>query len=245
MQLHQLLAVVKTKKSKYDSDLTQAYHLIQKDGLFKGISRNYQPKEDNGDMLPSENQLVQQRVDDILDTLKQVVSETWNIVAQHDATNAKAFASIVLPDGTVAAENVPVTFLIWVEKKLENLHEFLVTLPTLDPSDEWTYDAEQRQYRSGITQTQRTTKTQKAIVMFPATDKHPAQTQLVASDDVVGYWRTQKLSGSISQKRRKQLVDRVREIKEAVIKARQEANRTDVVEPRPKVADAMLNYILQ
>lgn len=52
-KLNQILAVEKGVKSDTQRKVTDAYHTIQKNALLSGISRTYQPVDDEGEDLPA------------------------------------------------------------------------------------------------------------------------------------------------------------------------------------------------
>ncbi len=72
-KLNQIIAVANTKKSQAKSAMEKAYHLFQKQDLFCGIERVYQPKEDDGEQLPPESTKVQFKINTIMDG----VCEAW------------------------------------------------------------------------------------------------------------------------------------------------------------------------
>ena len=53
-KLNQIVAVVNGKKSRAQKQLTEVYKKPQKPGLFEGISRTYQPSDEEGETLPAE-----------------------------------------------------------------------------------------------------------------------------------------------------------------------------------------------
>ena len=54
-KLNQIIAIEKGVKSKSFQDLTEAHHAVQKPTLLSGISRVYQPKDEEGEQLPAES----------------------------------------------------------------------------------------------------------------------------------------------------------------------------------------------
>ena len=58
-KLNQIIAVSKGVKSETLRALTDAHRDVQKQPLLSGISRTYQPKDDEGERLPSESTKVQ------------------------------------------------------------------------------------------------------------------------------------------------------------------------------------------
>lgn len=65
-KLNQIIAVEKGIKSKSHQDLTAAHHGLQKPALLAGISRTYQPKDEEGEQLPPESTRVQVQAEDVL-----------------------------------------------------------------------------------------------------------------------------------------------------------------------------------
>jgi hypothetical protein len=64
---------------------------------------------------------------------------------------------------------------------------------------------------------------------YEATDKHPAQTELLSLDFQVGKYETTYLSGKISVVQKNEMVKRIEKMIEAVKIARAKANNVDVV----------------
>jgi len=76
----------------------------------------------------------------------------------------------------------------------------------------------------------RSRKVPKVLVEYKATEHHPAQTEVFTVDEPVGDWSTVKFSGALPADRRRQLVDRVVALAEAVKVARESANQYDVTD---------------
>lgn len=226
-KLNQVVAVEKTIKSKVNSEGGALNKASQRPELFNGLSRTYEPIFDEGEKLPAEYSRVQMRATEVLSEMTRLMVEIFDITATKDWANCKARADVVVDD-EVVLEGVPTQFLLFLEKNLEELRGFIDRLPTLDPKEDWIYDENQGLYRTAPSRTQRTRKVQKAIVLYDATDKHPAQTQLITEDETAGYWHRVLLSGAMPEKRKKQLVDRVDKLRNAVKFAREEANTMQV-----------------
>jgi hypothetical protein len=88
--------------------------------------------------------------------------------------------------------------------------------------------ARQNCYATEPVQNARSVKVKEAFVLAPATDKHPAQTQLIDKDVLVGYWTTTKFSGAMPATRIKQLKERITQLQAAVRVAREKANGTEI-----------------
>jgi hypothetical protein len=240
-KLNQVIAIEKGVKSRVNSETTEVYKKVQKAELFNGFSKTYQPKEDDGETLPPEAQRVQERVEDLLKQTAKDKTELFDVSAQRDYANMEARADVVV-DGQKLIEGAPVPFLLALEKELTDLRTLISKLPVLDPAETWEQDINSGLYRTPETSRNRTAKVQKALVLYPATDKHPAQTQMVTEDVTVGYWKTVKLSGAMPRPRQQQLAERVEKLLNAVKYAREEANQFEA--PKREVGAALFNYLL-
>lgn len=241
-KLCQVIACEKPIKARAYSTLTELNKLAQKPALFNGFAKNYTPKNDEDELLPSEKMLVQYNAGDVLHKGADALSELVDITARKDWTNCTAFADVTV-DGKVVLAQAPVTFLLFLEKQLTDFHSFASNLPTLDETEEWTYDENSGNNRTAPISTHRTKKLQKALVLYPATDKHPAQTQLVTEDSIVGFWSTTKQSGAMPRQEKFDLLTRIRKLLLAVKEAREAANTTseeDLVPP----SSAIFKYLL-
>lgn len=240
-KLNQLIAIEKGTTNRALQDLTNAHHKFQKNALYSGISRNYRPRDEEGERLPSESTRVQVRVDEELKDVQSTLARLFNVVATKDKTNTQATADVKLASGLTLARNVPVPTLLYLEKKLTDILTFVKKLPTLDPSEEWEWDSTADCWRTPVTETHRTKKVPKAFTKAPATDRHPAQVEMFTEDVIVGYWETVKFSGAMTAEKVRDMVSRVEEIQNAVKFAREEANTQDVEDFN--IGDPITNYI--
>lgn len=239
--LNQIIAVSQGKKSNAKKVETEAYNLFKKPELFNGLVRKYEPKNDEGETLPAESKNVQFKVDDVLKNVNEALAEMFDVVLQQDHTNCSAVGDIVVGGETIASD-VPATTLIFLEKQLNDLSTLVGSIPTLDLAEEWRKDEGKELYVSSELITNRTVKQQVPLVLYDATDKHPAQTQLVVKDEIAGHWKTTKTSGSWTNKRKTEVLDRIRALKDAVIFAREEANKEEV-EHSLKLGKKVLSYV--
>lgn len=241
-KLNQVIAVVAGKKGMAAERITDAYHKIQKPELFSGISKAYQPREDDGDKLPAESKSPQIKVAELIGSVSASLVEMFDIVATQDAANCLARASVTI-DGEVIVADVPVTHLLFLEKQVTDLKTFVSKLPTLDPAEEWRFDANSDCYATPVAETVRTKKVPKAFVLYEATKEHPAQVKAENEDILVGYWRTIKFSGAIPAKEKNAMLDRVRRLHEAVVMAREQANAIEVTEVR--TGQAIIDFVFE
>ncbi len=239
-KLCQILAVEKGAKRAAEEALTDAHNRGLKPALLAGIRRTHQRVNDDDPDLPSESTRVQVKVDQVLEDVGLKLARLFDVVAIKDWTNCFAKADIVVGD-TVLVPNVPVTYLLFLEKALVNLDTFVRKLPVLDPTEEWDFDPNLGVWATPAVRTSRTKKVPRNHVKAEATDKHPAQVELYYEDAIVGYWQTVKYSGALPQARVNQMLSRIRVLAAAVKMAREQANTTDV--DNQAVGKAILDYV--
>lgn len=241
-KLCQVIAIEKGVKAQAHGVKSELYKIIQKPELFHGFTKVYQPRED-GDDLPSERKNMQYTTKGVLRDLRAALRDMFTVVARHEWTNGHAEADIVV-DGQVLAAKVPVAYLLFLEKELTDMRTFIDKLPVLDSADDWRDDPVTGAYKTEPAQTHRTKKVQKALVLYPATAEHPAQTQLVSEDVVAGYWSTVKQSGALPSPDQAALAQRVEALLRAVKEAREAANTMEEM-PAPDIAQTVLGYIFR
>lgn len=240
-QLHQIIALEKGVKSRSTAEFAAAQQGLKKAELLSGVSRTYQPKEDGGEVLPPESKRVQVRAADVLADVKVSLSRLFDVSLTKDATNSTAVGSIVVGGETIA-EDVPVTFLLVLEKRLAELLEFIKGLPVLDAADVWSYDAATDAWATEPVRTVRPQKLPRNHVLAEATKEHPAQVTVYTEDVPIGYWTTVKYSGALPQTRVRELRDRVTALADAVKMAREQANTATVVDRA--IGDKIFSYVL-
>jgi hypothetical protein len=241
-RLNQIIAVEKGVKSRSFQELTDAHHALQKPALLTGIARTYRPKDDEGEQLPPESTKVQIKAEEIIQQTSAILTRLFDITATKDWTNGAARADVVV-DGQTLLTQVPVTYLLFLEKQLVDLHTFIKKLPTLDASETWNFDASADCWATEPVQTVKTKKIPRNHVKAEATDKHAAQVEIFHEDVVVGYWRTVKFSGALPARRVSELLDRVEKLQQAVKFAREEANNAEVIDQ--KIGDKVFQFLFR
>lgn len=228
-QLAQIVAIAGGVKTRCEQELTKAYHLIQKPAPFMGLTRTYRPRDDEGETLPPESKLVTARVSDLILSVTAAMNRSLDVVATQEWANTGARADLVV-DGVVLISQVPVTYLMWLEKQIIQLRTFIGRLPTLDVSENWHWDEDAKAWATEAVETTRQKKIPRNHQVSPATDRHPAQVQVYHEDVVVGYWRIIAFSGAIPASRVFELGERVEKLLDAVRFAREKANETPVTD---------------
>jgi hypothetical protein len=239
-KLNQVIAIEKGVNSRATAEITAIHRTFANPALFNGFSKEYQPLNDDGEQYPPESKKVTEIVSDLLARVQKSKTELFDTVAQKDFANMEAKANVVL-DGETLIANAPVPFLLFVEKQLTDMRTLIAGLPILDANEEWDMDSGSGLYKSAPFTTHRTAKVQEAIVKYPATDKHPAQTEMITKDVIAGHWTTIKQSGAITRVEQRKLAERVEKLLNAVKQAREEANMADA--PPVKAGDAIFGYL--
>ncbi len=142
MKLNQVIAVLQTVKANATKVKTAIYQLIQKTPIFQGIPRTFAPVAEDGYVYPPENQTLQMKAEDLLSQYEQACAELFNLCATQDWANTQAKVYILV-DGTTILREVPVSYLLFLEKQIVDIRTFISTLPVLDNSGFWVYDKQQ------------------------------------------------------------------------------------------------------
>ncbi len=239
-KLNQIIAVEKGVKSRTQADLAAVQHGLTKPALLAGLSRTYQPKDEEGEQLPPESTRVQVKAEDVLRETAGTLTRLFDVTATKDWANCTARADVTV-EGRTLLRDVPVSYLLFLEKQLAELAAFLRKLPVLDGAESWSLDPSTDWWRTEPVRTVRTRKVPRNHVKAEATEKHPAQVEVYYEDIPVGYWTTVKFSGALPARRVNELLDRMDKVQQAVKFAREEANGADVEDRR--VGDAVFGYL--
>lgn len=226
-KLNQIIAVEKGAKTKSFAAITDAHQVLQKPAVLAGISRTYQPADEDGEQYPPESTKVQVKAEELARDVAAALVELFDVTATKDWANAEATADVEV-DGEVIVAAAPVTYLLFLEKQLVDLHTFVKKLPVLDPSESWTFDQASDCFATDQVQTTKTKKVPRNHVKAEATKEHPAQVEVYYEDIVVGHWRTVKFSGAVTAQRANELLERVEKLQRSVKFAREEANGREV-----------------
>lgn len=222
-KLNQIIAIASGKKSQASKVITELHRQLQTPTLLEGISKVYKPKDEDGEIFPPEKKKVQLKVEEAKSLVISSFTEMFDVVATQDKANTQARASVFV-DEVAVLKDIPVTTLIFLEKQLVDIHTFVDKLPTLDPADTWSYNADADCWAAEPSVTTKTKKVLMGKVLYEATPEHPAQVQTYNEDVVIGQWTTIKFSGAIPAKEKNELLRRVVKLQDAVKAAREEAN---------------------
>jgi hypothetical protein len=247
-QLHELLAVesdIKDVFSKIIEETTKTFN--SRSSHFQETRKTYHPKDDGDKDLPDEEFVpMVTTVSDKLSYAKEHFVKLIDVVLQKERSNQKACADVIveMPDGTpkTLIEQAPVIFLVQMENILDRIRKVYLEIPTLDPAKTWKKD----ETKDGVwvadpVKRVRTKKVPEVIVKYQATKEHPAQTDIVSMDAVVGEWTHSSSSGALSPKQKSQLLDHIDRLLAAVKIARAKANGLEIQNAR--IGAVFMNFI--
>lgn len=248
-KLHQLLAVEKDVKNKFQKIVTERKETFtQRSKLFNEHRKSYQPIAADDQMLPTgEFEPMQSTVKDQLDYVEGSVIQAMDILFQKERTNCIAKADIEIDNGDGTKKtlimDVPVTALVQLENLLEDVRTRVYdTIPTLDPAKVWSADPNTKNvFVAEPVKTLSIRKVQESLILVPPTDKHPAQAQMITVDRPAGNWTTTTRSGCLSPRQKSNLLDRLEKLIAGVKIARAKANDIEV-EPA-MIGKICFNYI--
>lgn len=249
MKLCEAIAVLKGNKSQTYSALTEQDKLCQKKTLFEGLTKTYEPLDaDDPDRLDGETVLVQQQAEDILVSIASALADYFDATAAVEVGNTKAKADIHLPDGEVLLPDVPVTYLLFLEKQLNDLHTAVERMPVLPPETSWHKDAGRSCFVSDEVKKVRTKKTPRVVMTATArtTNKDGSVTeqqqgQVIQEDLPVGYWYTTYFSSALEPARRKLVLTRINQLRDEVKRARERANSGTI--EKPSFGNPLMSWI--
>lgn len=242
-KLHQIIAVRQGKVTRIKQEVTEVYHTLQKSNLFDGLSRTYNGTyEVDGvvESLPSEHKMVQCKVFELLNKAQESWTDLLDTTLTQDVANTKALATVEI-DGNALLKDVPVTFLIFLEKYLTEVHAMVSAIPVCDPGENWTYDPSSDLLVSNESVSNRMKKVPKTLIKYEATTEHPAQTEVYHEDIKVGEWHVKKFSGALPKSKKNVMLSRIINLQNAVKVARSKANDTEVEDQ--KAGKQIFDYI--
>ena len=241
-KLCQILALEKGTKNKVEREVTDLHRRTTSVQALNGFEKRYEPLNEEGFKYPGESLKVQERWQDAVERVGDLLSRLVDVTYAKDHTNTKVLTDVVV-DGETVVRAVPGHHLLFLDKVLQDVRTFVLKLPTLDPSVDWHYDSNQGLYASAALSTMRTEKVQEPLVLYPATERHPAQTQLVTKDVPVGTWTTIKYSGAIPATERQTLVERIDKLSDAVKTALAAGNQEEVT--AAKIGQDVFGYLFR
>jgi hypothetical protein len=247
-KLHELLAVgsnLENQAGKTRADLMATF--TSKRHLFAEKRVTFRPSTEGAAETTEEQSDIQSSVASEIEWVSKILSKALDVGHQIDVANTIAKADVVTEDGETVLTGVPATSLLQLEKRLKEVHELVVSIPTLDPAKGFVEDEDRPQghYRARDVVKPRTKKTFVPLVLATATKEHPAQVKEGWEDLPIGTVLTQEWSSLLTPALKADLIDRCDKLIRAVKRARAKANEQEVDVKDIKVGETLLKYVFQ
>lgn len=241
-KLCQILALEKGTKNKTEREVADLHRKATSVQALNGFEKRYEPLNEDGYVFPGESLLVQENWQDAIAQVGDLLSRLIDVTYAKDHTNTKILVDVVV-DGETIIDQIPGHHLLFLDKILQDVRTFVMKIPNLDPATEWHWNTEQGLYASEPLKTMRSVKVEEPLVLYPATDRHPAQTQLISKDVPVGTWTTIKYSGAIPPEKKQELIERVDKLQDAVKMALAAGNQEEVT--AAKIGQDVFSYLFR
>ena len=247
-KLHELLAVesnLENQATKTRSEVIASFD--KKKHLFGEKRASFTPIAEGSQTVTEAQSSIQETVSNQVEFVKKIAVKAFDVSHQIDVANTLAKADVVTEDGDTVLEAVPATSLLQLEKRLKELRDFAIAIPTLDPALGFKPDSARGKgiFVANEVKKTRTKKDQQPLVLYPATKEHPAQVQLVTKDEVTGTILEQEWSALITPATKSEVIDRCDILLRAVKKARAKANEQEVDPAKLKIGKKVLDYVFK
>lgn len=250
-KLHEILAVEKAKVNAVNKLIQDTMAKFKKFDYFQGHIKQLKMIEDSSQNKAVEEAAYEDRqlpttVHETLEYMFKFWVEAEDITFQKNKTNQAANSELVFR-GRLVAENVPVDQLMGLEVRLDTLRKAFDAMPTLPAGTKWEEDLQSG--RSGawtIPNPEVTTKTEKItipVVLYEATDKHPAQVKESSVDKIVGSYQLTKRCGAATSKQKADCLAIIDELICEIKQARMRANSVEAY--RGSIAQSIVDIIME
>lgn len=233
-KLHELLAVEDTVVAASEKLIAETNEKFNKHtefftGAVRTLSRLKDSAEDKA--IEAAARRVKELPTDVPDTLLYIfpyIEKALDLKLSKHLTNQKAAADIEM-DGQAVAKNIPVDFLLDLEKAIPRWRQMYAAMPTLDPSRKWSVERAGT-WKSEAPTTAQTEKIMYPVEMSPATNQHPAQVKEATKDIVVGTFHQTDFSGAATSQQKADVLALCDRLLAAVKQARMRANSVEQVQ---------------
>jgi hypothetical protein len=244
--LHELLAVEGALKGRAAEMLAEAeVTFTKKQDHFLGLEKTYTPFDEKDAPLGGveERKELAETVISKLEWVQGHVVEYLDAVLQKELTNQTARADLEI-DGVILAGDLPATFLLGLETKLQQVRKCFAAAPTMQPGVDWRLDPALGDHVHRAVHDRQNFRTKKTIqhkVLVQPTKEHPAQIEKWTEDIPVGRITQRWWTGTLSVARKAQLLGRIDKLIDSCRQARQRANTAEVV--GRNIGSILFNYI--
>jgi hypothetical protein len=244
-KLHQLLAAEPTLGNKARTLTMEARNLLNKESLFTGsVKTTTYLSDDRQEENTDEIKVLDTTVNAVMGYALAAICDYWDATLSKDIGNQTAVADIEVK-GQILAKDVPATTLLGLETRLLEIRTLLSTAHTLPPGIAW--KANDTAHKDSFidpytTVTFKTEKVVTPVVLYPHTDKHPAQVKETSSDVRVARIDTVRNSGMLSVADKAARLNRLDELLVAIRVARMKAN--DVSVATRQISRDLMTYVM-
>lgn len=228
-KLYELLAVEQDRKNKSNLSIGEAKKTFTKnDPYFDGMVKKYVSLEEDNEQIPDETKemvkTVKQQLEEVLEDAVTAIDATLS----KEETNASGTAKAELIVGETNFGMFSATSLLALESQVSKILDLYQAIPTLESTKKWNFDKQTNTYKTEEEVKFRSIKRPKVIVKYEATDKHPAQTELLSLDFQVGKYVTTYSSGKLAISQKMDMIKRLEKLIENIKIARSKANNVEV-----------------
>lgn len=235
-KLHELLAVEKSHMAGVGKLIQETLTKFSKIEWFQAQVKGLKMLEETPANKVLEESAKEQKqlpttVQETLEYLLGFWAQAEDVMFQKSLTNQVARGDLMFR-GNVVAEGVPVDELLGLEKRLAQLRNLMTSMPTLPAAVKVTPAPELGRKGAWIGEPEYTVKTEKTlvpVVLYDATEKHPAQVKESSVDRVVGNYNVVKIYGTATSLQKAEVLTVVDELIDQAKQARMRANNVDVV----------------
>lgn len=186
-----------------------------------------------------------------LERMFEHVARVIDFNLQTEAAKQSAVADVVIEDEVTGAKTtigtkLPSAFLLGLAVKLKEIRDVLNEIPTVPPGYTWTSqnsaDKPGLLRRNALEFRTKLENVIKPLVLYPATDRHPAQVKELSEDVPVGKCTIVHYSGMLMPSDKRRLLGRVDAFIRAVKQARQRAHTVEA--PPASIGESIQKFIL-
>ena len=246
-KLYEIIAVEDDLRKSFQNILKETMTTFnKKTHLFAGQIRTLvmfdstHPLHDSVDQQEELNETVPSKLDYMFSHVKKYLDV--NLQKETSNQNAKGTFEV---NGEIIAKDVPVTFLLGLESKLVAIRNVLKEIPTLQPGKKWVADKIRGKNIWTLDEQEVSYKGEKIVepvVLYPHTDKHPAQVKESTKTIEIGKYYFDRWSGLITPAQKSMLMERVDDMIMAVKQSRQKAN--DIEASEEVIGDKIVKYLM-
>lgn len=217
---------------------------VTSEAQVKGQNKTYLPLNNEEAREPDKFQRVALTVTEAIAEARTAAIPALDVVSAKDATNQNANADLIV-NGVTVKENVPVSYLLWLEGWLQEWRaRFITVLPVLNPTMRWTADDSREGLWRGDEEVQaRFLKKWVSLKLHDGNEKFKPESEKVQEDVLVGHYTTVPFSGAITEDRKRQLLANVDQLLAGVKDAISRANRTPAAE-NTEIGSALMDLLL-